>query len=319
MEPLVIGLLVFLTVFVGGVALLRRAPEREAVGIRLQEIELQRTPRELTLSLPFYRRAFFPLVKSLVGVVTRVVPPNSIAAVRRNLAMAGRRHSDPVAWFLLKWVRAGLFGGAVLVVSVLLHWPPAVQAPLVLSYAGLGYLWPELSIRRAIMRRQAKIIKELPETLDLLTISVEAGLGLDQALETVATRRTGPLSEEIRAYLDEVRLGSARNEALKAIGTRTGVEELITFTGTLVQAMEFGVSIAVVLRIQADEVRTRRRQRIEERAMKAPVKMLFPLIFLILPALFVVVAGPGLIRAYTEFIRPVGPGMFSPPPPGPGR
>lgn len=318
MEPLVIGVLVFVTVFISGVALLRRAPEREVVGLRLLEIELQRTPRELTLSLPFYRRAFFPLVKSLVQVVTGVVPPNSIAAVRRNLVMAGRPRSDPVAWILLKWLRSGVLAGAVYGVGALLHWPPAVRGPLMLSIAGLGYLWPELSIRRAIMRRQAKIIKELPETLDLLTISVEAGLGLDQALETVATRRTGPLSEEIRAYLDEIRLGSARAEALKAIGSRTGVEELITFTGTLVQAMEFGVSIAVILRIQAEEVRTRRRQRIEERAMKAPVKMLFPLIFLILPALFVVVAGPGLIRAYTEFIRPVGPGMFSPPP-GPGR
>ena len=319
MEPLVIGLLVFVTVFVSGVALLRRSPEREAVGVRLLEIERQRAPREMMLSLPFYRRAFFPLVTSLVQMVTRIVPPKSMAAIRSNLAMAGNRHSDPVVWFLLKWVRAGVFGGAVLVVSVLLHWPPSTRALFALSYAGLGYLWPELSIRRAIMRRQAKIIKELPETLDLLTISVEAGLGLDQALETVATRRTGPLSEEIRVYLDEVRLGRARHEALKAIGSRTGVEELITFTGTLVQAMEFGVSIATILRIQADEVRTHRRQRIEERAMKAPVKMLFPLIFLILPALFVVVAGPGLIRAYTEFIKPVGPGMFSPPPPGPGR
>ena len=318
MEALVIGLLVFSTVFVASLALSRRAPGQEVIKTRLQEIELQRSPRAVTLALPFFRRAFFPLVKSTVGLVTRVVPPKSIEAVRSNLAKAGRRRTDPVAWIRSKWLRAVLLGGAVYGMGELLNWPLLFKFILGVACTGIGYLWPELSIRRAIARRQARIIRELPETLDLLTISVEAGLGLDQALEVVTSRRLGPLSEEIRAYLDEVRLGRERREALKAIGSRTGVEDLISFTATLVQAMEFGVSIAVVLRIQADEVRTRRRQRIEELAMKAPVKLLFPIIFLILPSLFVVTAGPGLIRAYTEFIMPAGPGVLSPPP-APGR
>lgn len=318
MEPLAIGLLVFVTVFVGGLAVFRRAPHREVITVRLQEIEEQRTPRAMTLSLPFFRRAFVPLVKSMVQVFTGFLPPRSIAAVRSNLAKAGRRASDPVVWILFKWLRAGALAGAAYGVSVMQFWPSTVRTPFVLAAGGLGYLLSESSIRRAILQRQARIIKELPETLDLLTISVEAGLGLDQALAVVASRRTGPLSEEIRAYLDEINLGRERREALKAIGSRTGIEELISFTAALVQAMEFGVSIAVVLRVQADEVRIRRRQRIEERALKAPVKMLFPMIFLILPALFVVAAGPGLIRAYTEFVRPAGPARFSPPP-VPGR
>ncbi len=318
MEPLVIGLLVFTTVFISTLAVSRRAPEREVIAIRLQDIAQQRTPRAVMLALPFHRRAFLPFVKSVVQVVTRFTPSKSIEAVHRNLAKAGRRHDDPVTWILLKWLRAGLLGGGVFGAGMLLRWSPTVQVPVALAYAGLGYLWPELSIRRRTQRRQAKIVKELPETLDLLTISVEAGLGLDQALDVVATRRPGPLTEEIRAYLDELNLGRDRREALKAIGSRTGLEELVSFTGTLVQAMEFGVSIATVLRIQADEVRTRRRQRIEERAMKAPVKLLFPMVFLILPALFVVTAGPGLIRAYVEFIKPVGPGIFAPPG-APGR
>jgi tight adherence protein C len=172
-----------------------------------------------------------------------------------------------------------------------------------------------LSLRRAIQRRQARIVRELPETLDLLTVTVEAGLGLDQALETVSSRRRGPISEEIKVYLDEVGLGGERQAAMKAIGKRTGVEDLISFTSTMVRAMEFGVNTAKVLRVQSDEARTRRRQRIEERAYKAPVKMLFPIIFLILPALFVVVAGPGFVRMYTQFMTSNGTGFSTPPSP----
>ena len=313
MEASGIGVLVFMTVFLGVMALSRRAHEQEAVAARLLEIEQHRAPRAMVLTLPFYRRALLPFITSLVNGVIRFSPPKSIATVRGNLAKAGHRHGDPVMWILLKWLRAGLLGFGVYAAGLLSHQSALVQLPLALACGGLGYLWPEYAIRRTIAARQMQLIKELPDTLDLLTVSVEAGLGLDQALEVVARRRKGPLAEEIQIYLDEVGLGRDRHDALKAIGTRTGLEDLVSLTATLVQALEFGVSIATVLRIQSDDVRTRRRQRIEERAMKAPVKMLFPLIFLILPALFVVVAGPGLIRAYIEFIQPGGPGTFSAP------
>ena len=314
MSPLLIGLLVFASVYLGAIALLARHPAQEIVGARLHEIELLRAPREVKLSEPFVKRALLPLFTSGTRLVTQLVPPNSIGKVRANLAMAGRRHSDPLAWIFSKWLGAAVVGATVYGVGLLRHLPVPVQLVGAVAMAGIAYLWPELRIRSAIRQRQARILKELPETLDLLTISVEAGLGLDQALEVVTSRRTGPLSDEIRTYLDEIRLGADRKDALRAIGARTGVEDLVSFTATLVQAMEFGVSIATILRVQAQEVRTRRRQRIEERAMKAPVKMLFPLIFLILPALFVVAAGPGFIRAWTEFIRPVHPGTFAPPP-----
>lgn len=313
MEPVLIGLMIFATVLLGAFALANRAPERELVAVRLRQIAQDRSPRSMVLTLPFYRRALIPLVRSSTRIVTRVVPPKSLEVVRTHLAQAGQRYRDPLAWVLLKWLRAGLLGGAGYAVAITQHRPAAVSFLGALALAGLGYLWPELSVRRKIRRRQARIIKELPETLDLLTISVEAGLGLDQALEVVSTRRPGPLSDEIRGYLDEVRLGSDRRDALKAIGRRTGLEELVSFTGALVQAMEFGVSIATVLRLQADEVRKRRRQLIEERAMKTSIKMLFPIVFLIMPAVFVVAAGPGFIRIYNEFIKPAGPGVYSPP------
>ncbi len=313
MEPALIGLLVFTTIFLGGMALLRRAPEQEAVGARLLEIEHQRSPRAMLLTVPYHRRVLLPVLKSIVGAAANLLPPNSIGEAQKRLVMAGRRTANPVLWILRKWAQAGVAGALVYLAAGHFRLPALTQILVALGAGGWVYLWPEVQVRSAILERQNKIVKELPETLDLLTISVEAGLGLDQALETVTAKRAGPLSDEIRAYLEEVRLGRDRQEALRAIGSRTGVEDLISLAATLTQAMEFGVSIGLVLRIQADAVRTRRRQRIEEHAMKAPVKMLFPLIFLILPALFVVVAGPGLIRAYEEFVKPTGPSQFRPP------
>ncbi len=311
MTPIAIAVLVFGTVFLATVALLQRSPERQLIATRLKQLGEQGMPREATLALPFTQRAVAPVLRSVARLAARLTPAGTLAAVRANLLRAGNRTTDPVVWIAWKWLRAGAFG----IVALLLARRAPGGTPLLYAIAAgaLGYLWSEYALRRAILRRQARIVRELPETLDLLTVTVEAGLGLDQALETVASRRRGPVSEEIRVYLDEVSLGGERQAAMKAIGSRTGVEDLVSFTSTLVRAMEFGVNIAQVLRVQSEEARTRRRQRIEERAYKAPVKMLFPLIFLILPALFVVVAGPGFVRIYTQFMSSGGPGFGAPP------
>jgi tight adherence protein C len=313
MIPTLIAALVFATVLLAATALLQRAPEKQLVAERLREIGAIGMPREATLALPFSQRVLAPIVGSVAKLVIRLTPAGSLAAVRANLARAGNRRTDPVVWIAWKWLRAFALGVVVFVLTRRL--PGGSPLLFAAAGAGLGYLWPELMLRRTIQRRQTQIIRGLPEALDLLTVTVEAGLGLDQALETVASRQSGPITEEIRVYLDEVGLGGERQAAMKAIGSRTGVEDLVSFTSTLVRAMEFGVNIAAVLRVQSDEARTRRRQRVEERAYKAPVKMLFPLIFLILPALFVVVAGPGFVRAYTQFMGH-GPGFTNTPSPG---
>lgn len=298
MIPAGIAVLVFGTVLLATTLLLQRAPEKQLVAERLKEIRAFGMPREATLALPFSQRVLAPLLRSTSKVVTRFTPAGSVAAVRANLLRAGDHRTDPVVWIAWKWLRAAAFG---IVAFVLGQRVPAGSALMfAIAAAALGYLWPEYTLRRTIRRRQARIIREFPETLDLLTVTVEAGLGLDQALETVAARRRGPISQEISVYLDEIGLGGERQAALRAIGSRTGVEDLVSFTASLVRAMEFGVNIANVLRVQSDEARTRRRHRIEERAYKAPVKMLFPLVFLILPAVFVVVAGPGFARLYTQ-------------------
>lgn len=298
MIPAGIAVLVFGTVLLAATALLQRAPEKQLVAERLKEIRAFGMPREATLALPFSQRVLAPLLRSTAKVVTRFTPAGSVAAVRANLLRTGDHRTDPVVWIAWKWLRAAALG----IVAFVLGGRVPAGSPLMfaIAAAGLGYLWPEFMLRRKVRRRQARIIRDFPETLDLLTVTVEAGLGLDQALETVAARRRGPISHEIRVYLDEIGLGAERQAALRAIGSRTGVEDLVSFTASLVRAMEFGVNIANVLRVQSDEARTRRRQRIEERAYKAPVKMLFPLVFLILPAVFVVVAGPGFARLYSQ-------------------
>jgi tight adherence protein C len=311
MIPVTIAVLVFGTTLLAAAAVLQRSQQQQLVTERLQELRAQGMPREAMLALPFTQRALAPIVQSVARLAGRLTPAGSLAAVQANLLRAGNRTTDPIVWIAWKWIRAAVFGILALVVAR--RAPAGFPLLFAIAAGGLGYFWSELSLRRAIQRRQAKIIRELPETLDLLTVTVEAGLGLDQALATVSSRRRGPISEEIKVYLDEVGLGGERMTAMKAIGQRTGVEDLVSFTSTMVRAMEFGVDTAKVLRVQSDEARTRRRQRIEERAYKAPVKMLFPIIFLILPALFVVVAGPGFVKMYTQFIAPSGPAFGTPP------
>ena len=147
-----------------------------------------------------------------------------------------------------------------------------------------------------IKQRQTAIQKELPDVLDLLTVSVDAGLGFDAALMRVVEKFSGELSKELRKTLQEMQMGKTREEALKDLGERTGVEDLLTFISSMIQADQLGVSISKVIRTQAEQVRLKKRQRIEEKAMQAPIKMLFPLVFFIFPSIFIVLLGPAVLR-----------------------
>jgi tight adherence protein C len=159
----------------------------------------------------------------------------------------------------------------------------------------IGFFLPELLVYNAGVRRQDAITKTLPDVLDLLCVSVEAGLGFDAALSRVARNTTGPLAGELARVLQEMQIGKSREEALKALSGRTSVAELRTFVAALVQASDLGIPIGNVLREQAKEMRLKRRQRAEEIAQKLPVKITFPVIVCILPALFIVVIGPGVL------------------------
>jgi tight adherence protein C len=174
-------------------------------------------------------------------------------------------------------------------------------------YPGLGaiggFFVPDLLVYNAGVKRQDKIRKALPDTLDMLTVCVEAGLGFDAALAQVARNTDGPLASECSRLLQEMQFGKPRVDALRALGDRTTVVELRGLVSALVQASELGVPVARVLREQSAEMRTRRRQRAEEKAQKVPVKVLFPLIFCLFPALFVMVVGPGGINIAHTLLR----------------
>jgi len=158
-----------------------------------------------------------------------------------------------------------------------------------------GYFFPDLWLRQKVQRRQKEIKLALPNALDLLTISVEAGLGFDAALLRVTEKYKNALSEEFTQVLNEVRLGRPRLEALDDMGRRVGVEELHSFIQALIQSEQLGVGIAKVLRIQSEEMRRKRRQRAEELAAQASLKMLFPMLLFIFPTIFIILMGPAVL------------------------
>jgi tight adherence protein C len=160
---------------------------------------------------------------------------------------------------------------------------------------GIGYIVPEFWLGGRIKARQKIILKMIPDTLDLLTISVRAGLGFDAALAKVVEKLPGPLTDEFRRALAEVRVGKARRDALRDMVPRTNVQPLSNFIGAIIQAETLGVSISKVLQVQSEQLRIERRQRAEEMAARAPIKMLFPLVGCIFPSLFIVILGPAII------------------------
>ena len=248
--------------------------------------------RRLVLSQSPLERILRPLVQGLGRIARRISPSGSVSALERRIELAG------VTWSTERFLvlKLGLSGG-LLVASL-------VWASLVGSGNGLliavgaaiaGYLGPDVVLSRVAKARQLAISNELPDTLDQLTICVEAGLGFDSAMARTSKSGRGPLAQEITRLLQDLRIGVPREEALANVLARTDVPELRQFVHAVVQAESYGVPISRVLRTQAAEQREKRRFRAEERAMKLPVKVIFPLVFCILPVLFIVVIGPAFV------------------------
>ncbi len=261
------------------------------------------TLREEQLERSALVRLALPFAGKVVGLLARFTPIDLPRRVNRLIVLAG----SPAGWSAERVVAfkiilgiVGLVGG--LVVATLLPLSGGLFIAIVGVFALLGYTLPSAQLSAKASKRQKEIRKSLSDTMDLLTISVEAGLGFDAALAQVVRNVPGALSEEIARMLQEMQIGASRADAFRNLGERTEVPELDGFVLSMIQADKFGVSVANVLRGQSKELRQKRRQRAEEQAQKVPVKLLFPTIFMVLPAMFIVVIGPGAIKIFDSFL-----------------
>jgi tight adherence protein C len=271
------------------------------VPISLEEIELQQ---------PFHERVILPILKGVSDLIVRFTPAANIQTIQKKLDLAGNPWGieAPVYWSL-QIVFAVVFGGLLMFLFLFGTWHPQwyMSIGLVLLGVVFGYFFPRLYLDSRISRRQDNIRKAMPDALDLLTICVEAGLGFDSAMAKVTEEWENELGAAFGRVIQEIRLGKIRRDALRDMAERVGISEMTSFVAAVIQSEQLGVSMSRVLRIQADQMRLRRRQRAEEKARQAPVKMMIPLVFLIFPSILIVLLGPaGLIL----FTSPVGRMFF---------
>jgi tight adherence protein C len=251
---------------------------------------------------PFAARVIRPLFLRLTDVGRRLTPLGQIDRIRRRLEAAG----NPSAWDVdrvLAFKALGLMAGVLVGVAVpMLLGRGLAATTIIAALAGAaGFVAPGMVIYQVAYNRNEALRRALPDALDLLSISVEAGLAFDAALSQVARNTHGPLAQEFSRVLQEMQIGMSRAAALRALADRSNAPELRGFVTAMIQADTFGIPIAKVLRVQAKDMRSKRSQRAEEKAQKIPVKILFPLIFCILPCLFVIVIGPAAISVFHAF------------------
>ena len=292
----------FIIVFVLSMALLNRQPAVTAEG-RLQEIERfyrGHKPDAVAKAEPtgesFYERVLQPLTEEASTRFQFLSNVRPFKWMEEKLRVAGLSTQwDPWEFFVM-WCGLILAGGAIgLLLASTKNMSLVRFLMTILLGLALGAYSVPFYLYSRIKKRQKEIRRTLPDILDMLTVSVEAGLSFDGALAKLAEKMHGPLVDELTRVLQEMRMGITRKSALVAMAKRCDVEDLSLFVSAIVQADQLGVGVARVLRIQAAEARDKRRLLIREQAMKAPIKMLFPLVFFIFPALFVVVLGPAAI------------------------
>lgn len=254
------------------------------------------------LEQPFSERVLKPLIKRWAVKIGSRSPAQAHEKTRILLAQAGNPSGLGPAEFLgLKVLLALALGGGTFILFTITKMSPPMNIVIPAALTVFGYQLPGIWIKRQIKARKKEITKALPDAIDLLTISVESGLGFDPALMRVAEKWDNHLSREFARVLSEMRIGKAKREALREMTLRVGEDGLTAFVSAVIQADQLGVAITQVLRIQSEAMRVRRRQKAEELAQKAPIKMLFPMAFLIFPALYVVILGPSVPRIVDAF------------------
>jgi tight adherence protein C len=279
--------------------------ERSGVNRSIAVLEaLTSVPEEMKgeLDASFSERVLFPLLSRTQSLGRRLTPEDASERIRHKLELAG----NPVGWTVER-VMAGkvvgfgvaLFGSLILALLMGLGFLPTLGFVVVASL--VGYNAPNMYLYQQTYERSDQLQRSLPDAIDLLTISVESGLGFDAACAQVARNTEGPLADEFARMLQEMQIGRGRSEALRSLADRTNLPDLRSFVSAMVQADAFGIPVGQVLRVQSSEIRVKRRQWAEEMAQKVPVKILVPLIFCILPCLFIAVLGPAGISIMDNF------------------
>ena len=300
------GLLIFggltLTLsLVGVVTTERRGVARSLAAIQAYDSAPESLRSEL--ERPFSERVIAPLGERLVGIGRRMVRAGTTERIQHRLDIAG----NPSGWDVSRIIGLKVLGLLVLGGMSFL-WVIGSGSPLKIlviptAVGAFGYVLPNILLYNAGLKRETLMLRALPDALDLLTISVEAGLGFDSAVMRVAKNTTGPLAQEFARLLQEMQIGVGRMDAMRAMAERSTINDLKSFCLAMVQADQLGIPIGRVLRIQSQEMRVKRRQRAEEKAQKVPVKIMVPLVLCILPCLFIVVGGPAAIQVMKAFNR----------------
>ncbi len=269
---------------------------KEQVSVSLDEEELRKS---------FFERMLKPVIQKIASGFSNGKNQGASAyqdKLQTQLIMAGNPGNlQPNEFMVLQFLISLVLLFIVLMLCLFIQVnPPILILVFALSGFAFGFVAPKFWLSKQVTKRKSLISKSLPNTLDLLQVSMEAGLGFDLSLSKVVEKTKGPLAMEFKKALEEILMGKSRREALKDIGKRTGVEDLQLFINNIIQAEHFGVGIARVIQIQSEQLKTLRRQRTEEQAMKVPVKMLFPLIFFIFPTILLIVLGPVMLKIMHE-------------------
>ncbi len=299
--PLIIGLGVVLLIAVVLVVVGLRSPEaRDPLRSRLAEFGSRDKPvtlQEIEMSQPFSERVLMPIVRQVGQMASRFTPQATLESTQHKLDLAGNPGNIGPTEFTAIRIGAAVGIGGLLLLAFMLapekNWPRNLG--LAAMFTGLGYFFPQLWLGSKISRRQDEILKALPDCLDLLTICVEAGLGFDAAMGKINEKWDNELAIGFGRVLQEVRLGKLRREALRDMSSRMDVSDVTSFVAAVLQAEQLGVSMGKILRIQSEQMRVRRRQRAEQKAHQAPIKMLFPMALFIFPTIWLVLMGPAVL------------------------
>jgi len=313
MTMTIIVVLVLVGVIGGAVALViagmrRSRTDEDPLSARLAEFSQRgetASLEEIELSQPFVDRVIYPLMVKIGEISSRITPQKMVESTAKKLELAGNPgRMDARAFLSLRFILSGVLGGLFFMLSMFsASMPPGRELLITVGLTVLGYVLPQLYLSSKISRRQRSIRKAMPDALDLLTICVEAGLGFDAAMSKINEKWDNDLALSFGRAIREIQLGKLRREALKDMAERIGIAEMTSFVAAVIQSEQLGVSMAKVLRIQADQMRMKRRQRAEEEAHKAPIKMLLPMAGFIFPTIMIVLMTPAALRFINSFMN----------------